>query len=171
MLLTKLKDNKYKTIITNIRYKKNVFNTLYKHFEFKNPTTKIIFSTTKNFNYYIKKIYKIVSYIVSLKISKNNIIFNISDIKGFLLVNNTTGKLGFKGKHKNKKFSMLSLLKSIYYNYNFLKNQPIILKLKGFKYYNKLIIKKLKEKFFIKLLIYDKSTPHNGCRPKKKIRR
>ena len=105
MLLTKLKDNKYKTIITNIRYKKNVFNTLYKHFEFKNPTTKIIFSTTKNFNYYIKKIYKIVSYIVSLKISKNNIIFNISDIKGFLLVNNTTGKLGFKGKHKNKKFT------------------------------------------------------------------
>ena len=89
----------------------------------------------------------------------------------FLLVNNTTGKLGFKGKHKNKKFSMLSLLKNIYYNYNFLKNQPIILKLKGFKYYNKLIIKKLKEKFFIKLLIYDKSTPHNGCRPKKKRRK
>ena len=167
MLLTKLKDNKYKNIIINIKYKKNIFHILYKHLKFKALTPKIIYNNTKNFNYYIKKLYKIVSYVVSLKVNKNNIIFNISDIKGFLLVNNTTGKLGFKGKHKNKKFSMLSLLKSIYYNYNFLKNQPIILKLKGFKYYNKLIIKKLKEKFFIKLLIYDKSTPHNGCRPKK----
>ena len=77
MLLTKLKDSKYKNILINVRYKQNVFDTVYKHLKFKNITPKILYNNNiKSFNYYVKKLYKIVSYVISLSISKNNILFN-----------------------------------------------------------------------------------------------
>ena len=172
MIITKVNDSKYKNLVSNIIYKKKTLNKLYNYLRFEdnsiNQEIKINFCNNNSLKLYVEKIYKIVTYIISMQVTKSNIILNIQNMKGSVLINTTAGKLGFKGSQKNKKFSLLSLLKNINYNYNFLNNQPVILKLKGFKYYNRLIIKKFKEKFKIKMLIYNNSIPQNGCRPKKK---
>ena len=62
---------------------------------------------------------------------------------------------------------MITILKKLIYNYPFLKNKPIAVKLKGLKYNNKLILKKFNEKFLLKAIMYQNSIPHNGCRPRK----
>lgn len=175
MIITKINDSKYRNIISTIIYKKNILNKLYKNFivksNSKNIKPRVIFYTNSISKHDVERLYPIISYIISIKITKSNIIINVLNTKGVVLDNITSGKLGFKGSQKNKKFAMLSLLKNIYYKYDFLKHQPVILKLKGFKYFNKIIIKKFREKFKIKMFIYEHSISHNGCRPKKKERK
>ena len=125
--------------------------------------------SNNNFSIWYKKkeLYDLISYYINVKITKSNIICNVLSISGRVIIHITSGKLGLKGKEKSKKFSMISIIKEILYNYDFLKNQPVALKLKGLKYNNKLILKKFNEKFILKALIYENTLPYNGCRPKK----
>jgi len=174
MIVAKLVSKKYKNLIIQEQYKKKFNkklltpNTAY--YLQKNTVIKVNYN--KNLMYsYPTKLQTLITYIVSIHITKKNIRFNVKTPKGLILINVSSGSLGFKGSQKNKKISLLSMLKLINYNYNFLNNQPVLLQLKGFKYYNKLIIKKLKNKFEIKLLYIKKSNPHNGCRPRKIKRR
>ena len=109
----------------------------------------------------------IISYILTIINSRKNIVCNITSTEGKIISNITSGKMGFKGSFKSKKFSMISILKKISYGYKFLKKKPILLKLKGLKYNNKLVIKKLTEILIIKSIINENNIPHNGCRPRK----
>lgn len=109
----------------------------------------------------------LISHYITIKTTRSNIICNIQSIDGKVIIHLTSGKLGLKGNNKTKKFSMISILKEVLYNYDFLKNQPIALKLEGLKYNNKLILKKFNEKFLLKAIIYENTIPHNGCRPRK----
>lgn len=113
------------------------------------------------------KLPRLITYILTIHMSKSNIVLNVKNKEGEVLIYNTSGKLGFRGSQKTKKFSLISMLKNLLYKFNFLKNKSIVLRFKGFKYNQKLIIKKIKEKFDIKSIIYDNLIPHNGCRPKK----
>ena len=174
MIVAKLVNKKYKNLIIQEQYKKEFNKKLLTpntdYYLQKNTEIKIYYN--KNLLYYnTPNLQTLVTYIISLHITRKNIRFNVKTPKGLILINVSSGSLGFKGSQKNKKISLLSMLKMINYNYNFLNNQPVLLQLKGFKYYNKLIIKKLKSKFEIKLLYINKSTPHNGCRPRKIKRR
>lgn len=174
MIVTKLISKKYKNLIIQEQYKKEYNNKLLTrktdYYLQKKTLIKIDYNTL-NFYYNQFKLQTLITYIVSIHVTKKNIRFNVKTPKGLILINVSSGNLGFRGSQKNKKISILSLLKLINYNYNFLNNQPVLLQLKGFKYFNKLIIKKLKSKFEIKLLHINKSNPHNGCRPRKIKRR
>jgi len=122
---------------------------------------------TSNRSYNLNKFYDIISYFIIINVSRSNIITNIVSVSGDVIVHLTSGKVGFKGPNKSKKFSMITILKKIIYNYSFLKNKPVAVKLKGLKYNNKLILKKFHEKFLLKAVLYENRIPHNGCRPRK----
>ena len=92
------------------------------------------------------------------------------DKNGNLISYYTASKLGFKGSQKTKKYTLITILKNFIYNLNYLNNTTVIVKFKGITRNQNLIVKKLKEKLFIKAIIYNNLLPHNGCRPKK-IRR
>ena len=113
----------------------------------------------------------VISYIITVRTTKSNIILNVTDKKGNILIHNTSGKAGFKGNQKNKKFPIVAMLKNIIYGNEFLYGKPAILKFEGFKRYQKFIVGKLKEKFVIKCIVYDNLIPHNGCRPRKMKRK
>lgn len=169
MKIIKLSGNKYQNLLLSNKSNKNltdkslppVINAEF----FNNKSIKLGYVDNSLLS--INQIYKIISYVVSINVSRRNIIFNAQTPKGSVIINTSSGKLGFSGAQKNKKFSLITMLKTIIYNYNFLNNKPVLLKLKGFKYYNKLIIQKLKTKLKIKLIVFDNSIPHNGCRPRK----
>ena len=114
-----------------------------------------------------EQLYDTISYFIIVKVTKSNVICNILSTDGKVLINITSGKLGLKGPNKSKKFSIISMLKDIIYNYDFIKNQPIAVKFEGLKYNNKLILKKFNEKFILKAVVYENRIPHNGCRPRK----
>jgi len=173
MYISKFSEIKYKSIFQNkthiellnaSSFKFNYFNKekIYKH---------IKIDWTSNKSSKINNIYELVSYFIIVVVTRSNIMCNIMSVDGKVLVHLTSGKVGLKGPNKSKKFSMVTLLKKIMYNYDFLRNKPVIVKLKGLKYNNKLILKKFSEKFLLKAVIYENTIPHNGCRPKKIKRR
>ena len=147
----------YKYEINTNHYKKCVDKINYNLFE--NKKLKI-----KNYNI---KNETIISYIITINVSNRNIICNIVSNSGKIIFNVTSGKIGIKGRLKSKKFALISILKKLFYGCKFLKNKKTLVKLKGFKYNNKLIIKKLKEFLVIATITYESVVPHNGCRPKK----
>lgn len=150
--------NKYYTYeINNNYYKKCISNIDCNLFE--NKKLKI-----KN---YSRENETVISYIITINVSKRNIICNILSNNGKIILNMTSGKIGIRGRLKSKKFAMISILKKLFYGCKFLKNKKALIKLKGFKYNNKLIVKKLKEFLVITSIIYENAVPHNGCRPKK----
>jgi ribosomal protein S11 len=124
----------------------------------------------KRLQHYNNKIKPLIFYTINIYLSSSNINFNITDRTGNLKLYYTAGLLGFKGSQKTKKFTLISILKKILSRITFLKNKSVLLRFKGIKNNQKLIIKKLKEKVLIKAIIYHNLLPHNGCRPKK-IRR
>ena len=78
--------------------------------------------------------------------------------------------MGFKGSQKTKKFALISILKLIVRTFHLYTRKSVSVQFKGLKRYQRLIIKKLKEKFFINSVKHIYLHPHNGCRPRK-IRR
>ena len=164
-------------IITRLAYESN-----YRNYPINNKIAKLNQATKekkltvryKNRPDYTGRSYEnipsLITYVLTIHMSKSNIMLNVTNKEGSILIHSTSGKQGIKGSQKTKKFSLISILKDLLYKFNFLKNKSIVLKFKGFKYNQKLIIKKLKEKFHIKSIIYENLVPHNGCRPKK-IRR
>ena len=155
MNISKFSEFRYRNFLQNIICKKLI--------------TPYLSDNTHSFSIWYKnnELYDLISYYINIKITKSNIICNVLSISGKVIIHITSGKLGLKGKEKSKKFSMISIIKEILYNYDFLKNQPVALRLKGLKYNNKLILKKFNEKFILKALIYENTLPYNGCRPKK----
>lgn len=155
----------YKNYYEEIKNKIKIFNEL-------NHVNKYNLNEIPYYLDYKDKIktkkYKLnIFYIFTIHISRSNIMVQIKNKRGECLSFITSGYLKFKGKQKNKKLSLLAILKKIIYNYNIYKNKTIILMFKGLKYNQRLIVKKLKEKFIIDSIIYNNLLPHNGCRPKK----
>jgi len=126
----------------------------------------------KNIQYTISNlnVKPLTTYILNIHVSNSNIILSVTDKNGNLISYYTAGKLGFKGSQKTKKYTLITILKNFIYNLNYLNNTTVIVKFKGITRNQNLIVKKLKEKLFIKAIIYNNLLPHNGCRPKK-IRR
>ncbi|MBC8298084.1 MAG: 30S ribosomal protein S11 [Pelagibacterales bacterium] len=114
----------------------------------------------------ISKTY-LLSNIINIKITNTNIIFALSNNKNKIIKKLSSGDLGFKGSQKTKKFALISILKTFVRTLNLYNNKPVSIHFKGIKRYQKLVIKKLKEKFFIYAVKHNNINPHNGCRPKK----
>ena len=109
----------------------------------------------------------LISYIIIVNVSKRNSSILITDRTGKKKSFYTSNNLGFT---KTQKHTMIAMLRKMVYNYKYLNNKNSIVIFKGLRRYHKLIIAKLKKKLNVKAIIYNKSLPHNGCRPKK-IRR
>jgi ribosomal protein S11 len=119
-------------------------------------------SEIKNF----KKTY-LLSNIININMTNTNIICSLSNNKNKIIKKISTGDLGFKGSQKTKKFALISILKKFVRTLNLYNKKPVSIHFKGLKRYQRLIIKKIKEKYFICAVKHNNLSPHNGCRPKK----
>ena len=113
----------------------------------------------------------LVTYTINISFLKANTMVHISDIKGNVKLFYTSGSVNLTGKQKRRRvIAILKLLKLIYKNASFLYGKPIALHLNNVNRNKFLIVKKLKQKFFIKVIREFKNIPYNGCR-KPKMRR
>lgn len=113
----------------------------------------------------------LVVYIISISFLKANTMIHISDINGNVKLFYTSGSVNLTGKQKRRRIvAVLRLLKLIYQNASFLYGKPIALHLNNVTRHKFLIVKKLKQKFFIKVVREFNQTSYNGCR-KPKVRR
>ena len=55
----------------------------------------------------------LVSYIMNINLYKSNIIVSINDNKGNIKYYFTSGMFGYKGSHKTKKYTLITILKTI----------------------------------------------------------
>lgn len=145
----------------------------------KNLNDKIFFlSNIKEKNYKLvckknsfDKYDHLVMYIIDISFSRSNTFLHVLDFAGNLKFFCSAGYFNYSGKSKR---SRLTILKEFYrillLKLKFLKGRPVALHLKNVGSYKFRIIKKLKKKFFIKIIRNFNLYPHNGCR-KKKIRR
>lgn len=127
-------------------------------------------------NSYLLKYKKdfLVSYVIYFCFSMSNTILHISDATGNLKISCSAGVINLQGKQKvvrrlvlTRFFNIVSLAKS-----KFLKKNPIALHFKNVSGSNKfLIVKKLKQKLFVKIIKSFDLYAYNGCRKKKERRK
>ena len=113
----------------------------------------------------------LIVYIIDISFSRTNTLLHVMDFSGNLKFFCSAGSLNYKGKRKKVR---VAVFKKFYYvlvtKLKFLKNKPIALHLKNVGSNKFYILKKLKKKFFIKVVCSFNVYPYNGCR-KKKVRR
>src|SRR6476620_6154815 len=113
----------------------------------------------------------LISYILDITFSQTNTLLHVTDPLGNLKFFCSAGSLNFKGKAKRSRFlvfrEMYNILTS---KLKFLKNQPIVVHFKNVGSSRFWILKKLKKKFFIRVVKSFSLYPYNGCR-KRKMRR
>lgn len=127
-------------------------------------------------NNYLLKYKKdfLVSYVIYFCFSVSNTVLHISDATGNLKISCSAGLIDLQGKQKTVRrlaltrfFNILSLAK-----FKFLKNNPVALHFKNVNGSNKfLIVKKLKQKLFIKMIKTFDLNAYNGCRKRKERRK
>lgn len=113
----------------------------------------------------------LVMYIIDISFSETNTLLHVTDFAGNLEYFCSAGSLNYKGKQKKLRFLVFrDLFRILVSKLTFLKGKPIALHLKNVGSNKFWIIKKLKTKFFIKVVRNFNLYPFNGCR-KKKMRR
>ena len=128
------------------------------------------------FNSYLLKYKKdfLVSYIISFCFFSSNSVLHISDADGNLKISCSAGLVNFQGKQKVTRRLVLTRFLNILFlaKSKFLKNKPVALHFKNVSGSNKfLIVKKLKRKFFLKVIKTFDLNAYNGCRKKKERRK
>ena len=81
----------------------------------------------------------------------------------------SAGSINLKKRQKKlQPLALVSLFKTLMLKTKFLKGKGIGLHLKNTKtYYELLILKLIKQNFFLNFVRSYNNSPHNGCRPKK----
>lgn len=129
---------------------------------------------TLNCSLFPKNIIKqdtLVVYIIDITFSRSNTLLHVMDSSGILKFFCSAGELSYSGKSKKSRVSVLtSMVRVLMQKLKFLQDKPIALHLKNFGFKKFWIVKKLKKKFFIRIVRSFNLYPHNGCR-KRKIRR
>jgi len=176
-ILNKIKDKKYlRLLFIKILIQKNKLIRQYycfKYFNknFNSTTTNLRLNFNKNFKLDFKKKKKqnLITYIINIYLTNTNTFINITDLKGNSKVYYSSGYLNLKGKQKIKQpLTIINILKILITKTKFLKNKPIAIHFKNIKsYYESLITKKIKNKFFIKFIRSYNLQSHNGCKLKK----
>ena len=123
-------------------------------------------------NFYQKQEF-LVFYIIYFNFSSSNTNLQITDSSGKSKIFYSAGLVNLKGKQKVLRrlvlvrlFNLLALLKL-----KFIKNFPVALHFKNVGSNKFLILKKLKLKFFIKIIKTFELNSYNGCRKKKERRK
>jgi len=152
-----LKKKYFRKLKTKIKILQKIFKDNYKKFNIK---TNLKRNTTF-----------LITYIVKIRFSKSNTLFEVIDCFGKLKFFCSAGCLAFNGKTKKSRILVLKstisfLLKKI----KFLKNRAITIHLNNVGFRRIWILKKLEKFFFFKSVTGFSSYSYNGCR-KKKTRR
>ena len=113
----------------------------------------------------------IVMYIIDISFLRANTMIHISDTKGNLKLFYSAGAVGLTGKQKrNRRIAIVKLISLLIKEATFIGKKPIALHLNNVNFYQNLIINKLKQVAYIKVIKTFNQVPYNGCR-KKKVRR
>jgi hypothetical protein len=122
---------------------------------------------------YFQKRDFLVFYVIYFNFSASNTNLQLVDSSGKSIIFYSAGLVNLKGKQKILRrlvlirlFNLLSLLKS-----KFIKNAPVALHLQNVGSNKFLIVKKLKRKFFIKIIKSFELDAYNGCRKRKEKRK
>ena len=174
-----LNNNKRKSIIFSfIKFKKKYIKKLVNSIKILNCLKKQFYQSLHFFlsNNHLLKYKKdfLISYVVYFCFSVSNTVLHISDATGNLKMSYSAGLVDLQGKQKvvrrlalTRFFNILYLAKS-----KFLKKNPVAIHFKNVNNSNKfLIVKKLKQKFFIKIIKAFDLDAYNGCRKKKERRK
>ena len=113
----------------------------------------------------------LISYIIDITFSQTNTLLHVTDSSGNLKFFCSAGSLNFKGKAKKSRFLVFREMYHILISkLRFLKGQPIAVHFKNVGSSKFWILKRLKKKFFIKVVKNYSLYPYNGCR-KQKVKR
>ena len=113
----------------------------------------------------------LLSYIIDITFSQTNTLLHVTDPLGNLKFFCSAGSLNFKGKAKRSRFLVFREMYHILISkLKFLKKQPVGVHFKNVGSSRFWVLKKLKKKFFIKVVKSFSLYPYNGCR-KRKMRR
>ena len=133
----------------------------------------------KQINYFILSLYtfffnqqKLISYIMNINLSLTNTFVNLNTIKGNPKSFYSAGMFNFQKKQKIKQpKAIITILRALLSKFKICKVKPVALHFNNL-FYNQqsYILKRLKQKIFIKLIISYNYSSHNGCRLKKKKR-
>lgn len=114
----------------------------------------------------------LISYIIGITFSQTNTLLHVTDPLGNLKFFCSAGSLNFTGKAKRSRFLVF---REIYYilvsKLEFLKGQPVAVHLKNVGSAKFWILKRLKKKFFIRIVRSFSLYPYNGCRKQKRRRK
>jgi len=161
----------------SITLKKQYINKLKKNIN------NLQFNKQKNYKYLYSNIFKnmdnhklyqenLIVYIIDITFSKSNTLIHLMDTSGKIIFFCSAGSLNFKGKNNKKRRFLVfrAMYNIILTKFKFIKRYSIALHLKNVGSSKSWIIRKLKSKFFIKVVKNFTLFPYNGCR-KKKVRR
>lgn len=113
----------------------------------------------------------VVMYIIYISFLKANTTIHVSDTKGKIILFYSAGSVGLTGKQKkNRRTAIVLLISLLIKKASFLNKKPISVHLNNVNFYQNLIVNKLKQTFYIKIIRSFHQAPYNGCR-KQKIRR
>jgi ribosomal protein S11 len=174
MLKTKISCNISK-ILRNVKLKKQYIKKLKnKILALKN----IKFKNYKNLNHILpfntnilNKEDHLIMFVIDVTFSKTNTLLHVTDFSGKLKFFCSAGEVLYKGKTKKARFAVFrELYKVLMTKFKIMKSKPVALHLKNVGSNKFWLIKKLKKKFFIKIVRNFFVYPYNGCR-KRKVRR
>ena len=112
-----------------------------------------------------------IMYVVNISFLKANTTIHVSDTKGNIKLFYSAGSVGLTGKQKRKRrIAVIKLISLLIKKASFLSNKPVAIHLNNVNFYQNLIINKLKQVLFIKVIKSFNQAPYNGCR-KPKVRR
>lgn len=130
-------------------------------------------------NYFISYLYtfffnrqKLISYIINIDLSLTNTFINVNNIKGNPKSFFSAGMFNFQKTQKiTQPKAIITILKALLLKFKIYKIKPVALHFNNlFFKQQSYILKRLKQKVFIKLIMSYNYYPHNGCRLKKKKR-
>lgn len=114
----------------------------------------------------------LISYIIDITFSQTNTLLHVTDPVGNLKFFCSAGSLNFKGKVKRSRFLVFREMYHILISkLEFLKRQPVGVHFKNVGFSKFWMLKKLKKKFFVRVVKSFGSYPYNGCRKRKMKRK
>ena len=130
-------------------------------------------------NYFVSYIYfssfynqKLISYIININLLPTNTLININNIKGNPTFFYSAGMLSLQKKQKTRQpKAILLILRALLMKFKLFRTNPVAIHINNlFSNDQVYILKKLKQKIFMKLIVSYRNRPHNGCRLKKRKR-
>lgn len=114
----------------------------------------------------------LVSYIIDITFTPTNTLLHVTDPSGNLKFFCSAGSFNFKGKAKRSRFLVFrEMYNTLLSKLKFLKGQPVAIHFKNVGSSKSWILKKLRKKFFIRIVKSFNLYPFNGCRKPKMKRK